>query len=722
MKKLCKIVLVLFVMMAGSSFAALAEEEADSTPSRVLNVVYDDSGSMLINGDTWVDTWCQAKYAMEVFAALLEEKDTLNIFPMSTNSSSGRNPDMITVSGKDPVSQRVSRIHDMQTEQALGTPYNAVSQAVEHLKRQNADQKWLIVLTDGQFDEDGTKPADLNRTFRGYTADGMKIVFLTIGQNTDRVDTDPEHGIFAENAASSAEVIDRVTTISNQIFERNALSGIDAQNGTFSFDVPMSQLIVFAQGDAVQINGISGGSALRKESEVNVQYSDLIPKNYEDEREHIVVAKELKGTVTVFAPKDGEEIEPGDYQLDVQGAQRVEIYYKPNVDVGIRIFQGTQDVTDHDALEAGTYTIRVGFLDDESGEFIESPLLGEIDADATITNNGKEVEVSNDNEFTVDIGEADIAVEATYLKYNRTSISQKYNVLAKVIPLEMTLDHADAYGLQTLPQSQMTLRITHEGKPLSQAQWDAMPLPEIYCAQDVEFEVRKGKEVSTFEITMKYQDGERARTYVGDLDLKIRAEADMVDYTAEGTLDSQLTITDDRSLLDRTIDFLKEYWMWMIGIWVIFCMLMKFRGPTGLGKKKLSPNVEMTKYEDKTLSSRDPKRYAAPREVKIEPLSVLPILPITVRRRITIRHPKCSQSAPSLRVKSSGRGLILLNPKDFDNKKNKNLCEGLERLSRRKELQLGQQIMYSCKTTKNRGSGLASTKSSFIFRFKRNKS
>ena len=158
MKKLCKIVLVLFVMMAGSSFAALAEEEADSTPSRVLNVVYDDSGSMLINGDTWVDTWCQAKYAMEVFAALLEEKDTLNIFPMSTNSSSGRNPDMITVSGKDPVSQRVSRIHDMQTEQALGTPYNAVSQAVEHLKRQNADQKWLIVLTDGQFDEDGTKP------------------------------------------------------------------------------------------------------------------------------------------------------------------------------------------------------------------------------------------------------------------------------------------------------------------------------------------------------------------------------------------------------------------------------------------------------------------------------------------------------------------------------------------------------------------------------------
>ena len=235
----------------------------------------------------------------------------------------------------------------------------------------------------------------------------------------------------------------------------------------------------------------------------------------------------------------------------------------------------------------------------------------------------------------------------------------------------------------------------------------------------MEFEVAKGTEVSTFDITMKYKGGERSRTYVGDLNLRISAAADMSDYTAEGTLDSQLTIADDRSLIEKAADFLKEYWMWMIGIWVIFCMLMKFKGPTGLGKKKLSPNVEMTKYEDKALSSRDPKRALKPRQAELELLSALPILPITVRRRINIRHPNCTQAAPSLRVKSSGSSLVLLNPKDFDNKKNKNLCEGLERLSRRKELSLGQQIMYSCKSTKNRGSGLASVKSSFIFRFKR---
>ena len=51
---------------------------------KIVSVVYDDSGSMIEDDNgTYVDRWCQAKYAMEVFAAMLGEKDTLNIFFMS---------------------------------------------------------------------------------------------------------------------------------------------------------------------------------------------------------------------------------------------------------------------------------------------------------------------------------------------------------------------------------------------------------------------------------------------------------------------------------------------------------------------------------------------------------------------------------------------------------------------------------------------------------------
>ena len=63
------------------------------TPTRTINLVYDDSGSMIRVGSQYVDTWCQAKYAMEVFAAMLGKNETLNIYYMSdyVNGSGQRN-------------------------------------------------------------------------------------------------------------------------------------------------------------------------------------------------------------------------------------------------------------------------------------------------------------------------------------------------------------------------------------------------------------------------------------------------------------------------------------------------------------------------------------------------------------------------------------------------------------------------------------------------------
>ena len=45
-------------------------------PARVINVVYDDSGSMY----SGVDTWCRAKYSMEVFSAMLGDTDKMNVY------------------------------------------------------------------------------------------------------------------------------------------------------------------------------------------------------------------------------------------------------------------------------------------------------------------------------------------------------------------------------------------------------------------------------------------------------------------------------------------------------------------------------------------------------------------------------------------------------------------------------------------------------------------
>lgn len=83
MRRIIAVMLIL-LMVLPFSLVAFAETYI---PSRTINLVYDDSGSMIRTGtDTgtqYVDTWCQAKYAMEVFAGMLGERETLNIYYMS---------------------------------------------------------------------------------------------------------------------------------------------------------------------------------------------------------------------------------------------------------------------------------------------------------------------------------------------------------------------------------------------------------------------------------------------------------------------------------------------------------------------------------------------------------------------------------------------------------------------------------------------------------------
>ena len=63
---LCVLALVLTVLVPGWSASA-----AGDTQQRVIDVVYDDSGSMCSDGTGAVDRWSQALYAMEVFATML---------------------------------------------------------------------------------------------------------------------------------------------------------------------------------------------------------------------------------------------------------------------------------------------------------------------------------------------------------------------------------------------------------------------------------------------------------------------------------------------------------------------------------------------------------------------------------------------------------------------------------------------------------------------------
>jgi len=87
-KRMKRLTTLLLVLVLALQCLPLTAGAASQAPSRTINVVYDDSGSMIKTGGQLVDTWCQAKYAMEVFAAMLGEQDTMNIYVMSDFRSS----------------------------------------------------------------------------------------------------------------------------------------------------------------------------------------------------------------------------------------------------------------------------------------------------------------------------------------------------------------------------------------------------------------------------------------------------------------------------------------------------------------------------------------------------------------------------------------------------------------------------------------------------------
>ena len=113
------------MLCPGLMFEALAE---NVVPSRTIHLVYDDSGSMIKDEDgVYVDTWCQAKYAMEVVAAMLGDKDTLRIYYMS-DYDQGRTGEPMTIKGtSDPgmVKANVEKVHQKVTAFS-NTPFAAV--------------------------------------------------------------------------------------------------------------------------------------------------------------------------------------------------------------------------------------------------------------------------------------------------------------------------------------------------------------------------------------------------------------------------------------------------------------------------------------------------------------------------------------------------------------------------------------------------------------------
>ena len=417
--------LVCSVFASGAGTQA-AEVKAGTT--RAIYVVFDNSGSMYGPGNK---AWSQAIYAMEVFAAMMnfDSGDQMKIFPMHDVTTDGSETSKTTSSITVKSISDIAQIHNMYTPNPLGTPYtqvnNAANELGELLDKGGADEGWLVILTDGIFDGDIPKDGmekDLQN--KAGSRENMYVQYLAMGSNIEK-DTIPANdesiGLYGQQAADSSQVTNELAVISNRIFERNEYPGLK-DDGSLSFDIPLSRLIVFAQGSDVSINSLKNaeGGEINMESNYEVSCSSTDGSGLTDfVTEPPVKDTSLKGQVAVFA--DASAITEGTYTLDVSGADSIQVYYEPDVKFGVGLYRGDEQV-DAETIEGGTYDVRVGFVNQLTGEFIENTsLLGEPEYKLTV--NGEEYGLGGSSgayqsvEIQADGDTLELSADVTYLNH-----------------------------------------------------------------------------------------------------------------------------------------------------------------------------------------------------------------------------------------------------------------------------------------------------------------
>lgn len=535
--------------------AAFADDTA--ARSRVIHVVYDDSGSMITTGGQSVDTWCQAKYAMEVFAAMLGEKDTMNIYVMSDFDNGRTNsPPKLTMNGGDGQRTNVDKIHNMITA-AGNTPFNSVRKAYSDLVEAQADEKWLVVLTDGEF-----QGVDSIDAFFARKSDDVKIMFLGMGPNAAAITENQQQGIFFEKASTSSQILSEITDICTRIFNSDRLD-VNMSDKTIEFDVPMGELVVFAQGANVSINGIvsaSGQEYLSSTLPVTVQYSETPATNYQD----FIVSQDLKGSIATFKDDFGV----GSYSIDVAGADTVEVYYKPNVEIAAYLTNSAgEEVTSLENLQAGEYTISFGFVKAGTDQRVnQSSLLGEVTYSAVVTNNGvtHETAYTSGDKIYIEEGSLEIDASAHYLEYHSVSTHLDYSIYEdKEIALSLMEEPTYTITKDGLEAAQpIRVKATLEGQELTSEQWEDMALLTV-GAEETEnalsygpFLVEKSSTPGVYLIYPSLPQGELKSGIYQGFDYVVSYQGKHGEATWSGTAEGTLRVDDTRTWLERNLRLL----------------------------------------------------------------------------------------------------------------------------------------------------------------------
>lgn len=479
-----------------------------------IAVVFDNSGSMYLNKKT---DWARAKYAMEIFASMLDyEKDSLTVYPMWEVTTDGKTPKSEKkMESTKPIEitqqSDIDKLSKMYTICALGTPFTPVDKAYKDLIQSTKSEKWLIVLTDGEFDGIGKNADKLKEKLIAKATKGIKVQYLGFG-SASALKADKKKGFYTpSDKAKTLEA--KLIEACNTIFQRSVLPANRLNGKTLNLDLSMRRVIVFVQGKGAKINSLTDPDGKKIEPTMDSKQRKYSDVKYGAGNYDCKTDENLFGHVVTF-----ESCAKGKYKLDYTGSSKaIQIFYEPDVDVKVTLTNSDGEVVDGSSksITANDYTVKSMIVDSKTGKDVtDHELMGkDVNLKTTVTkSDGTSKEYKNGDviSLTPD-SETDIEVEGTYLKDYKISSRDNPDLDwlkgLKIEPpkvdlkLKATVLQKDSwYQLQKHDDwKPIKVEASVDGKPATKEQMEQIEL-KINSKKDIKYRCEKVADESAFYV------------------------------------------------------------------------------------------------------------------------------------------------------------------------------------------------------------------------------
>lgn len=560
-----------------------------------IAVVFDNSGSMYTN-----EAWCRAKYAMEIFASMLDygNGDKLKVFPMwdvKTDGSQTADGGSYRAIEINDISD-IDKLSNLFTVAPAGTPFEPVTEAYEYLKTSTANEKWLIVLTDGEFNRESRSGEetiiDLQQRLPTFASSDIKVQYLGFGEAPNLMSNEANY--FFAKKSSDISLKDDLVNICNSIFKRDSLPQSSMTGNVLHLDLSMRSVIVFAQGSEARILSLtdsSGNNIAVSMDSGQRKYSEIRAGGYMD----APVDRTLAGQVVTFS-----QCPAGEYTLSYSGAESVQIFYEPFVDINITLTKPNgepEDYTDGH-VETGDYLLHYNLVDAVTRKDVStSPLMGKVTMGSFVRySDGTEIPIENGGtiNFTPDTL-TNLVVYGTYL--NDYLITTEDNPDA-FPPFSVDLPKAEKLTVKTVVKQSnswyvlsdhedwepIILEIRSDGQPLTDERLQQMSL-QLKFSDDLTYHTEILEGQSAYAVHIGYdENGNYKKPETGNY--KLTATASAVDeYDRTITADSDTKFD---------IEWYALFWRWLLILLAIAAIIFLI---VYIGTRKTLPKKVGIRFE-----------------------------------------------------------------------------------------------------------------------------